>query len=130
MNKLNKKILIVDDDPDCLFQLDLLLINNGYQSVTIGSQAAAIDWLEKNKPDLAIFDLMMDREDSGFILSRLSKKYYTDVPVIILTAVTPETGIRFDLRSQESQSWIKADRYLEKGLNQEALLNHIKQLLK
>jgi len=90
----------------------------------------AEEWLEDSEPDLAIIDLMMETEDSGFILSRGLKNKYPDVPVVILTAVTPETGLSFDLQTSDSQQWINADQYIEKGLHQETLFARIEQLLK
>ena len=85
---------------------------------------------EKNKPDLAIVDLMMENEDSGFILSYKIKKKYPDVPVIIATAVTQETGMVFGLNNKEERSWIKADLYLEKNLRPDQLQREISKLLK
>lgn len=129
MNKKEVHILLVDDDADCLFQVGLLLSNRGFQVTSLESQKEAEIWIDSNKPDLAVFDLMMEREDSGFILSRYIKRKYPDVPVVILTAVTPETGITFDLQSEESRRWIKADLYLEKGVNREILSNQIAHLI-
>ncbi|MBT3241719.1 MAG: response regulator [Bacteroidetes bacterium] len=125
-----KHILIVDDDADCLFQLKLQMSNLGYSVTALESQFLAEEWLEDSEPDLAIIDLMMETEDSGFILSRGLKNKYPDVPVVILTAVTPETGLSFDLQTSDSQQWINADQYIEKGLHQETLFARIEQLLK
>ena len=86
--------------------------------------------IEKTKPDIAIFDLMMDNRDSGFILSYKLKKKYPDVPVIIVTAVTADTGMIFGEDFNEEKSWIKADLYLEKGLRPEQLQSEMKRLLK
>ena len=124
-----KTILIVDDDFDYLFQYRLHLESWGYKVVTAESQAEAEEILDKFKPDLAILDLMMERDDSGFILSYKLKKKYPDIPVIISTAVSSETGISFGISSEEEKSWIKADRYLEKGARPEQLKNEIEKLL-
>lgn len=130
MNNEMKHLLIVDDDPDCLYQLKLILSKCGYRVTALESQASAEQWLESNCPDLAVFDLMMDREDSGFILSRMLKKKTPDIPVVILTSVTPETGVSFDLKSNGNQQWIMADLYLEKGIDKETLCTQVEQLLK
>lgn len=61
-------ILIVDDDPDYLYQQELQLKNAGYTVLTADGQAAAREILADTKPDLAIFDLMMDNPDGGFCL--------------------------------------------------------------
>jgi DNA-binding response OmpR family regulator len=126
----NKTVLIADDDVDTLAQLTFQMENMGMKVLVAESQKEAEDIIEKTKPDLAIFDLMMDNRDSGFILSYKLKKKYPDVPVIIATAVTADTGMIFGLESVEEKSWIKADLYLEKGLRPEQLQMEIKKLLK
>ncbi|MGM0565833.1 MAG: response regulator [Bacteroidota bacterium] len=129
MAQYDKTILIADDDPDYLFQLDIIIKGFGYNTITASSQRECEKIIESMKPDLAILDLMMENEDSGFILSYKLKKKYPDVPVIIATAVTAETGISFQVDSEEQQEWIKADRFLDKGIKNEQLENEINQLL-
>jgi DNA-binding response OmpR family regulator len=124
-----KKILLADDDMDYLFQMKLHLQQAGYEVIAAESQREAEEVLEKIKPDLAIYDLMMETEDSGFILSYKTRQRYPDVPIIIATAVASETGISFGLNTEEEKRWIKADLYLEKGIRKEQLETEIKKLL-
>ncbi len=131
MNTLkDKTVLIADDDIDSITQLSFQMKNMGMKVLTAETQKEAESIIEKTKPDIAIFDLMMDSRDSGFILSYKLKKKYPNVPVIIVTAVTADTGMIFGLETQEEKSWIKADLYLEKGLRPEQLQLEIKKLLK
>jgi len=123
-------ILVADDDPDYLFQTVFNLQKSGYKVVSVESQAEAELFISKNKPDLAIFDLMMESDDSGFILCYKLKKKYPDVPVILATAVSRETGLSFSLDSEQEKNWIRADRYLEKGVRPEQLDMEIVRLLK
>lgn len=125
-----KVVLIVDDDIDSLTQLTLHMKNMGFEVVTGETQKEGEDLINKMRPDLAIFDLMMDNKDSGFILSYKIKRKYPDVPVIIATAVTAETGLMFGLNSDEDKQWIKADLYLEKGIRYDQLQVQVKKLLK
>jgi DNA-binding response OmpR family regulator len=125
----NTTILIVDDDMDYLFQTRLKLEQFGFKTITADSQREAELILEKNRPDIAILDLMMENEDSGFILSYKLKKKYPDVPVIILTAVAAETGITFDILDENNRKWIKADLFLEKGVRYDVLKTEIERLL-
>ena len=125
-----KTILVADDDYDYLFQVRFMLENWGYQVVTAESQREAENIIRQLKPDLAIFDLMMENDDSGFILSYKMKTRYPDVPVIIATAVSAETGMSFGLTSEEEKKWIMADLYLEKGIRPEQLKSGIEKLLK
>ncbi len=130
MTELRKKIMIVDDDMDSLAQLKMHIENFGFESITAESQKEGEKLISKEKPDLAIFDLMMENKDSGFILGYKMKKKYPDVPVIIATAVTAETGMVFGLDTEEEKSWIKADQYLEKGIRPDQLHREINKLLK
>jgi DNA-binding response OmpR family regulator len=125
----SKTILVVDDDTDYLFQLSYYLQKSGYRVISAGSEKEAMQILEKEKPDLAIFDLMMENEDSGFKLSYKLKKKYPSVPVIIATAVASETGINFGLHSEEDRQWIRADVYLEKGIRHDQVLAEVEKLL-
>jgi CheY-like chemotaxis protein len=125
-----KTILIVDDDMDYLFQMKLKVEQFGYETITADSQKEAEMIIESVKPDLAILDLMMESDDSGFILAYRIKRKYPDVPIIIATAVTAETGMSFDINSDDSQQWIKADLFLDKGIRTDQLQREINKLLK
>ena len=129
MKTSNITILIVDDDMDYLMQTRIKLEKFGYKTITAESQREAELILDKIKPDLAIIDLMMENEDSGFILSYKLKKKYPDVPVIIATAVAAETGISFDINDENNRKWIRADAFLEKGIRSEVLQKEIERLI-
>jgi CheY-like chemotaxis protein len=125
-----KRILLVDDDPDYLYVMRVNLQGMGFEVITADTQKEAETIIEKNKPDLAIFDLMMENQDTGFILCHKMKRQYPDVPIIIASAVTAETGIMFDVDSQEEMDWIKADLFLDKGIRMDQLHKEINKLLK
>lgn len=129
MEPKNKTLLVVDDDIDFLFQLQFHLENEGYSVITADSQKEAEKIISKIKPDLAIFDLMMESEDSGFILSYKHKKKYPKTPVIIITSVTNELGIKFGINSEEDKKWIKADAYIDKGISMDEFLIQIQIML-
>ena len=130
MNKNEITILIADDDPDYLGQTRSNLERTGYRTVAVESQVEAENYIARHRPDLAIFDLMMESDDSGFILCYKLKKKYPDVPVIMATAVAKETGLSFSLDSEMEKRWIRADIYLEKGIRAEQLDMEIVKLLK
>jgi len=129
MKSVKPVILLVDDDPDYLFQMKVRLEQSGYEIVTAEGQKEAEQLLEKFKPDLAILDLMMENEDSGFILCYKMKKKFPEVPIIISTAVAAETGITFDIHDENNRKWIKADCFLEKGVRSDVLKEQIEKLL-
>lgn len=130
MKKSDFTILIADDDPDYLYQTVYNLGKAGYKTMAVESQAEAESVIERFKPSLAIFDLMMENDDSGFTLCYRIKRKYPDVPVILATAVSHETGLSFSIDSDREKNWIRADRYLEKGIRPEQLDQEIMKLLK
>jgi DNA-binding response OmpR family regulator len=130
MSDNKKRILIADDDFDYLTQLKAQVESFGFEVTTAESRKMAEETLAKEKPDLAIFDLMMETQDSGFILAYKTKQKYPDVPVIIASAVTADTGLIFRLETHADRNWIKADRYLEKGIRGDQLHREINKLLK
>ena len=125
-----KTILIVDDDPDYLFQIKTIVEKLGHNTITADSQKEAEKIIDNTRPDLAILDLMMESQDSGFILSYRIKKKYPDVPVIIASAVTAETGLNFGVDSNSDKNWIKADAFMDKGIREDQLNKEINRLLK
>lgn len=126
----NIRIFIADDDIDYLFQLKHTVESFGFTVETAESQEEAEKYLQHNKPDLIIFDLMMENEDSGFILCHATKRKYPEVPIILATAVAAETGISFGVSTEEDKKWIKADLFLEKGIRSDQLHKEIIRLLK
>ncbi|KPK62329.1 MAG: hypothetical protein AMS21_07770 [Gemmatimonas sp. SG8_38_2] len=84
-----KKILIVDDEPDILSYLEMILQDNGYVTLTARNGNEAMETLRKEKPDLVTLDISMP-EASG---TRFYKELKMDpelssTPVFIVTAVT------------------------------------------
>jgi len=129
-NEMNKTIFVVDDDVDYIFQLKSMLEKMGFNVITASGQKEAEDIMDTINPDLIITDLMMENMDSGFVLSHKMKRMFPDVPIIIATALTSETGMSFSLENENSKNWIKADLYLEKGIRADQLHREINKLLK
>jgi len=125
-----KTVFIVDDDADYLLQMTKMLENMGFDVISAYGQKEAEKVIEVIRPDLAIFDLMMENKDSGFILCHKIKKLKPDMPIIIATALTADTGMIFGLENEKDRNWIKADLYLEKGLRPDQLHREINKLLK
>ena len=125
-----KKILIADDDQDLLLQMELYVKKMGFEVETAETQKEAELKLNNFNPDLCIFDLMMENKDSGFILSYKSKKKNPKVPVIIISAVTAETGMNFSLETDANHTWMKADLFLEKNIRADQLHREMNKLMR
>ena len=130
MEKTNKTILIAEDDIDFLEQTKLYLANKGYTVITAKTETDALDLITNKDFDLAILDLMMDNQDTGFVLAYKIKKKNPKIPVVIITAVSKEKGYNFSVVNQNDKTWIKADVILHKDIRLEQLVFEINRLLK
>ena len=128
--KVNKTILVVDDDADFLTQHKIYLESLGYTVITAESQHQAEEILKTVRPDLAMVDLMMEHVDGGFTLCYHIKKIDAAIPVILVTGVSSETGIEFDSSTQEERSWVKADVMLAKPVRFDQLKRELERLMK
>lgn len=88
-------ILVVDDDKANLALAQKILLPQ-YRIAASGSGAAALKYLEHNRPDLILLDINMPDMDGFAVMEELRKKENTaSIPVIFLTADNlAETEIR------------------------------------
>jgi two-component system, OmpR family, response regulator len=124
-----KTVLLVDDDPDFLYQQRRQLEAVGLTVIAAENEKAAEEILSNERPDLAVVDLMMENVDGGFTLCYHIKKKDPTIPVILVTSVNNETGLHFDAADPEQQSWIKADAFLSKPIRFEQLKKEVDRLL-
>lgn len=124
-----KTILLCDDDVDFVLQHRLQLESVGFKVIEAENRRKAEELLQEQRPDIAVVDLMMEDEDSGFTLCHVIKKRYPDLPVIIATGVTADSGFEFDAATEEERAWIKADAVLQKPIRFEQLQREIIRLL-
>ena len=123
-----KKILLVDDDPDIISAFEAILSNKGYDVITAMNKNDGIEKVNSQSPDLAILDVMMDDEHDGFEMSREIKKSHPDLPVIMLTGISEITGVNFRAAAADPE-WLPADEYLDKPVSPEELIETIENLL-
>lgn len=81
----NKKLLLVDDEPELLKMVCSILKDAGFVSIVTAQNCNdAVTAAKEQKPDIAILDVMLPDGD-GFSLSKQLREF-TDVPIIFLTA--------------------------------------------
>lgn len=124
-----RKALVVDDDPDFLFQEGRALERLGFDVTEATGRADAIGKLAALQPDLAVVDLMMEEKDGGFILAHHIKKVSPGTKIILVTAVTGETGLSFEVGEQGKRSWIKAEAILAKPIRFEQLEREVARVM-
>ena len=124
MKKSNFTILVADDDPDYLFQTISNLEKSGYRTVAVESQSEA----ELNLVIACPLSDSSDRPPANVAPRPPDFRRYSRAPNH--PAVSHETGLSFSLDSEHEKSWIRADRYLEKGIRAEQLDQEVMKLLK
>lgn len=126
-----KKILIVDDDPDILDVVTMILESQNYQVVVAHDGVECLDKLGTENPDLMILDLLMPRMDGFAVYKNLQEpkwSKYHDMPILILTSVREEASRRrYELETGQELS---ADGYLEKPISPKVLLASVDKLLR
>ena len=86
MSQVDKKcILVVDDQPNVLESVALLLDNFGYDVVTCGYPPEALIKLQSNRFDAILTDIKMPGM-SGIELLGEIRKFNTEIPIILMTA--------------------------------------------
>ena len=124
------KILLVDDDPDILDALSMILESKGYQVVTAQDGIEGLASLKAEKPDVLILDLLMPKMDGFAVCKELQDprwSKYKDVPILILTSVREEASRRrYEL---ETGLELDVDDYVEKPISPDVLLDRIGKLI-
>jgi DNA-binding response OmpR family regulator len=125
------KILVVDDDPDILDAVALILESQGYEVVTARDGIEGLANLKAEQPDLMILDLMMPRMDGFAVCKELQDprwSKYRNIPILILTSVREEASRRrYEL---ETGLALDVDDYVEKPMSPDVLLKRVSTLIK
>jgi len=126
-----QKILVVDDDPDILEAISMILESQGYQVVTAQDGIEALANLKAEKPALMILDLLMPKMDGFAVCKELQDPRwakYRDIPILILTSVREEASRRrYEL---ETGLELDVDDYVEKPVSPDTLLERVGRLVK
>jgi len=118
-----EKILIVDDDPDTLQFLKLIMSRQGYETITAKDGIEALEKANSELPDLIILDVMMPRLDGFEVARSLHRRAETAlIPILMFTA---RTQAEDKVAGYESG----VDLYLTKPVHPMDLQANIKALL-
>lgn len=120
-----KRVLVVDDDPELLQLVRVLLSRIGIEAVCVENATDAAQFLlNESLPDLLILDMMLpDISGVEFLRQMRSKPNFDALPVLILSALIDPERIRAALDSG-------ADRYLTKPYIANNLLTVVQDILR
>ena len=128
---MKAKILLVDDDPDILEALTIILEAQDYEVITAKDGLEGLATLKTEKPALLILDLLMPKMDGFAVCKELQDPRWSkfkDMPILILTSVREEASRRrYEL---ETGLELNVDDYVEKPVSPEVLLQRVEKLIK
>lgn len=116
-------ILVVEDDPNILRQIEFNLQSHGYGVVTATNGVEALKKMMLQRPALLITDVMMPEMDGYELVSSVrNDDQLADLPVIMLTARAQDTDVAQGYNSG-------TDLYLTKPFNPTELIRFVQRIL-
>ncbi len=116
-----KKVLIVDDDPDICSSIELAMRGEGATTEAVADGNAAIHAAHAHKPDLVVLDMMLPKFSGLLVLEKI--KEVEDAPIVIM--ITANEGRRH-MAYAEAHG---VDAYLHKPVPLQRLVDTAAQLL-
>ncbi len=118
---MSKKILIIDDDVTALDIVDFLFEDQGFEVVRRADGFAALECIEKERPDAVLVDLMMPRMNGQETVRHIRGKGIK-VPIVAFTALD-------DPEVHKEAREAGCDLVLTKPCKPAVLVKHIEELL-
>jgi DNA-binding response OmpR family regulator len=121
---MEKRIFIIDDDPNMVQIATDLLEDEGYSVHSATHPQKGLEQVKKTPPDLILLDIRMPEMD-GFELCRLIKSdmRLKDIPVLMVSVKSKETDVIVGLK-------LGAEDYIRKPFHKGELVQRVKTALR
>lgn len=117
--------MIVDDEPDTVELVSLVLESEGYEVIPVYNGRDALNMLKDVKPDLILLDIMMPDVDGWNVYQSIRSNEETkDLPVVMLTAKAQSIDKMIGLHV------VGVDGYITKPFGHRELTDGVKKHLK
>ena len=126
-----KKILIVDDDPDAVeFSRTVLSDMGAFDLVVASDGEQGISLARSERPDLILLDVTMPKKDGFEVFADLRKAPETEsVPVIMLTGVSAQSGIPFSAEDMGEYLGKEPAQFIDKPVDPQVLQSAVTRVL-
>ena len=128
---MQKRIAIIDDDPDFRQAMRIILETAGYLCIEAVSAEKGFEAIEAFDVDLIILDVMMEDISAGFRFAKRLNEYEKHnakhTPVLMVSSIQHLTNLPFE--SRKHTQWMPADDFLDKPVKPEELLQHVEHLI-
>ncbi|MEA2085432.1 MAG: response regulator, partial [Chloroflexota bacterium] len=120
---MNRKILVIEDDPAGLRLVGYTLKKQGYEVVTASNGLEGLKKAREEGPDLVILDLMLPGVDGFEICHRLRTEPQTArLPILVLSGKTGEAD-------RDTALKVGANAYLVKPASPSEVIKQVESLL-
>jgi len=109
-------ILCIDDDPDILSFLEIVLEAEGFVFIGAESAETGLRAFKESAPDAVIVDLMMEEVDAGVRFTRDLQILHSEIPIFMLSSV----GDNFNMTADYSSLGLAG--IFQKPISKETLL--------
>lgn len=123
-----KRILIVDDDPDLVLATRLVLESAGYVVDEAASGEACLAQMRAAKPDLVLMDVMMAYPLDGYYTTQQigSDPELRDVPVLMVSSIADSPHAE----AFPTNQYVNIVGFIAKPIEPEALLARVRKLVR
>ena len=119
-----KYVLIVDDDPDLVETVAMMLESKGYEVGKAYDGVEGEESIKERRPDLLVLDVMMPRKDGYKLCAELKADSVTrDIPIILLTAVGEAVPTTSYTHAQGMAT--EAEEYIPKPVDSKTLVEAV-----
>lgn len=123
MSEARPIILYVDDDPDYLEVMRIMLESGGYEMTEASSAEEGLKVYKQRRPDLVIVDLMMEEVDSGTAFVKELRLLDNRAPIYMLSSVGESMNLSANAAS------LGLDGVFQKPIDRATLLRVVKARL-
>lgn len=128
--KTQHKILMIDDDPDFVDGIRVILENAGYDVDVAYNPDEGYSALSAKSYDLLLLDIMMGRGAEGVMIARKLRKdpKLREMPVLIITGIREQIAFLFPGSAVHPQ-FVEVDELVEKPIEPNLLLEKVSTLI-
>jgi DNA-binding response OmpR family regulator len=124
MAEEKKKVLCIEDEPEMIDLIKLILERKGFEVVGAVGGAEGLEVIRREKPDLILLDLMMPEVDGWEVFRQIrADEQLKPIPVIVVTAKAQSIDKVLGLHIA------KVDDYVTKPFGPQELLNSVNKVL-
>ncbi len=122
VNKMVKKIMVVDDEPDTVDLVKLVLEKEGFEVIIAFSGRECLEKIALEKPDAVLLDIMMPEMDGWEVFKKIRERF-EELPVAMLTVRSQDIDKMLGLHV------LKANDYITKPFGRKDLVERVKKLV-